>query len=432
MLPVLTLDHAVLPMFARMQATGVPIDRPGCFALARDMQIRKEEILEELHGMLGYYLNPNSDDQVRQLLRELLPAETIDGLKLTEGKEISTGKKVIEALRGIHPPIDSVIEYRQCTKVETTYALPMALEQDPPPPAEPNRARSNLRVTRVASGRLSASKREEGGASLLTLPTRTELGRRVRKQCKVQVPGRCLLTRDLSQIEFRVVAHLSADKAMCRVFDDGLDLHKQTAATIFGKRIEDLHPLNERAPAKNAGFGILFGITAEGLMDQMRVMGVGHLWTVDRCQELLDQWFAVYPGVQRFISTTRAEAASKGYVADMCGRRRYLPGAASSLSWVREEAWRQAVSLKVQGSAQAILKTGMAELWPLLEHHWRVADPYLEPLLQVHDELLFETDERNVDWWMATVDAALTTTTQLRVPITSSGGTGYDWGSLEK
>lgn len=436
MLPVLQLDHAVIPFFARCQATGVPVDRPGCLALAGDMEKRFNEITEELYGVLGYYINPNSDDQVRDMLFERLPAEMADAKK-TKGGVASTGKKVVEALRGLDPAVDLLIEGRQVTKIRSTYALPLAYEKDPPPPAEPNRARSNLRVTRVASGRLSASVDDDlGGTSLLTLPTRTELGRRVRKLCKVAVPGRKLLTRDLSQVEFRVVAHLSEDRTMCDIFHRGLDLHKQTASKIFGLPIDQLDSLKHRAPAKNAGFGILFGITAEGFRDQMRVMGVGADWPLDRCQELLDEWFAVYPGVQKFISMTRAEAARQGYVSDMAGRRRYLPGAASDLAWVREEAWRQAVSLKVQGSAQAILKTGMAELWPLLEHHWgtegQTGDAYLEPLLQVHDELLWESHEANTEWLMGVCDAAMTTTTQLRIPITSSGGIGDDWGSLEK
>lgn len=435
MLDVLNLDHAVIPMFARMQSNGVPIDRPGCLALAGDMEVRFSQIVEELHDALGYYINPNSDDQVRDMLFERLPAEMADAKK-TKGGVASTGKKVVEALRGLDPAVDLLIEGRQVTKVKG-YGTALAFEKDPPPPAEPDRARSDMRLTRVASGRVSAKVNEEtGGVSLLTLPTRTELGRRVRKQCKVRVPGRKLLTRDLSQIEFRVVAHLSEDRTMCEVFRLGLDMHEKTASEIFGKPIDRLDRLNERAPAKNAGFGILFGITAEGLRDQMRVMGVGHLWPVDRCQQLLDDWFKVYPGVQKFISQTRAEAARKGYVADMAGRRRYLPGAASDLSWVREEAWRQAVSLKVQGTAQAILKTGMAELWPILEHHWQTegttGDAYLEPLLQVHDELLWEAHEGQAEWWMAMCDAAMTTTTQLRIPITSSGGVGDDWGSLEK
>lgn len=436
MLDVLRLDHAVIPMFARMQATGVPVDRPGCLALAGDMETRFNEVVEELYAVLGYYINPNSDDQVRDMLFERLPAEMAQA-KLTKGGVASTGKKVVEAFRGLDPAVDLMIEGRQVTKIRTTYALPLAYETDPPPPAEPNRARSNIRVTRVASGRPSASVNDEtGGTSLLTLPSRTELGRRVRKQCKVRVQGRKLATRDLSQIEFRVVAHLSEDRTMCRVFEQGLDMHKNTASQIFGKPIDQLDKLTERDPAKAAGFGILFGITAEGLRDQMRMLGVGHLWPLDRCQQLLDEWFGVYPGVQKFISQTRAEAARRGFVSDMAGRRRYLPGAASDLSWVREEAWRQAVSLKVQGTAQAILKTAMAWLWPLLEDHWRTegetGDAYLEPLLEVHDELLWETHEQHLDWLMAVCDAAMTTTTQLRIPITSSGGAGDDWGSLEK
>jgi DNA polymerase I len=436
MLPVLQLDHAVIPFFARCQSNGVPIDRPGCLALAMDMETRFNEVVEELHGVLGYYINPNSDDQVRDMLFERLPAEMADA-KRTKGGVASTGKKVVEALRGLDPAVDLLIEGRQVTKIRSTYALPLAYEKDPPPPAEPNRARSNLRVTRVASGRPSASINEDtGGASLLTLPSRTELGRRVRKQVKVRVRGRKLATRDLSQIEFRTVAHLSEDRAMCRVFELGLDMHKNTASQIFGKPIDQLDKLTERDPAKAAGFGILFGITAEGLRDQMRVLGVGADWPEDRCQELLDNWFKVYPGVQKFISQTRAEAARKGYVSDMAGRRRYLPGAASDLSWVREEAWRQAVSLKVQGSAQAILKVAIAELWPILQHHWdtegQTGDAYLEPLLEVHDELLWECHESQAEWWMAMCDAAMTTTTQLRIPITSSGGIGEDWGSLEK
>jgi DNA polymerase-1 len=443
MLSVLTLDHAVLPYFARMQNTGVPIDRPGCLALAAEMETRFGEIVEELHDVLGYYLNPNSDDQVRDMLLERLPEHMAD-VKLTPGKQKSTNRKVVEAFRGLDPAVDLLIEGRQVTKIKTSFALPLGLETDPPPPAEPNRARSNWRITRVASGRASASVNDEtGGASLLTLPSRTKLGKRVRSLVRIadewrasiahrSTGRRVLLGRDLSQIEFRVAAHLSQDKAMCEVFRRGLDMHKNTASKIFGKPIDQLDKATERDPAKSAGFLILYGGTAMGFADQMRTMGVGDLWPVDRCQELLDEWFRVYPGVERYIAVTRAKTAAKGYAEDMAGRRRWLPGAASKLDWVREEAFRQAVSLEVQGSAQAILKTGMAELWPLMAQHWRDGGPYLEPILQVHDELLFEIDASLVEWWMAVVDAALTTTTQLRVPITSSGGTALDWGSLEK
>lgn len=434
MRPVLALDHAVLPLVARMQANGLPVDRPGCLALAHEMAATRAVLLETLHDQLGYYLNPNSHDQVRALLYDLLPPDELDGLTLTESGEISTGKKTLEALRGLHPPIDAIIDYRQHSKIETSFALPLALERDPPPPAEPNRARSNLRVTRVASGRLSASVNEEtGGCSLLTIPTRSELGRRVRKQFRIQVPGRVLLARDLSQIEFRVCAHLSGDAAMTAIFRNGQDLHAQTASRIFGLPEDQLDKWKHRYPAKTAGFGILYGITARGLRDQMRIAGVGALWPEDRCQELLDSWFEVFPGVQAYISLTRAKAARQGYVASMSGRRRYLPGAASPLSWIREEAWRQAVSLEIQGTAQDILKEAMAVVWDELVRHWRSGDGrYLEPLLQVHDELLLEVDEVLADWWSATVDAAMTQTTTLSVPIKSSGGTATDWGSLEK
>jgi DNA polymerase-1 len=441
MLPVLQLDHATIPMFERMQANGLPIDRAACRALADEMGTAMDDWRETLRCQLGYYCNPNSADQVREVIKSFLPQEDLDNLVLTPEGEISTGKKVIEALRGLHPSIDSIIEYRQCSKIRTTYAIPLAEEIDPPPPAEPFRARCNIRITRIPSGRIAASKRDEGGASSLTIPTRSEKGRRVRKCYRIdndrliregQEP-RVLLAADLSQIEFRVCAHESGDREMTRIFMAGEDLHLRTASQIFGLPEHALDKWKHRYPAKTAGFGILYGITAKGLLDQMRIAGQGAHWDEPRCQWLIDEWFRVFPGVEAYIGQTKAQVSRQGYVESMSGRRRYLPGAQSQLSWIREEAYRQAVSMRIQGTAQDLLKRAMIEIWGAYRRHWRTpGHRYAEPVLQVHDEVLNEVAERDAAEWKQTIIAAMTQTTTLRVPILASGGFATDWGSLEK
>jgi DNA polymerase-1 len=411
---VYEIDMGIIPMIDRMHTVGMLIDVPHFQKLEKHLTTEMSRTQDKIKQITGYDINPASGDQTAMLL-------TAVGIKLTRmtkgGQRESTNDKILESFRSHHPAVGLVCDYRELAKLRDTFCvvLPKLVHPD-------GRIRCDFRITRVSSGRLAASH-----PNLLGIPVRSELGKEIRRGF-VAAPGHVLGSWDLDQIEMRVMADESQDPTLCRAFLDGVDVHRLTGAMMFGKK-PDKVTTAERYAAKRVGFGILYGISAGGLRDQMHMAGQMD-WTEESCQEAIDAWFKMYPKVRSYFDLCTAEARRYGYVRDRWGRIRYLPGVNSDIPRIREEANRQSVSHKIQAGAQGLIKRAMKEIWQMKK---KMTAHYVEPLLQIHDELLFEVDDSEgfKDSWSVYVVAALCNVTKLRVPVKAKGGYGGNWGELK-
>lgn len=413
---VCEIDHSVLRMVDAMGRRGMPINPPYFSQLSARLAEQEQKVIYQLSQLAGRRINPNSSDQVAGLLFDDLG---IESTKLTRGKKRSTNKKVVEGLRTEHQAVDLVVQARELNKGRTSFADPLSQTQG-------DRCRCRLRLTRVVSGRMAASE-----PNLMAIPVRTDLGLEIRNGFQAP-PGHLLGTWDLDQIEMRVMADESRDPLLLDLFLTGRDIHSETASRCFGVPIGQVDKMKHRYPAKRVGFGVITGITGAGLLDQFRMAGISG-WTVEACDELIEAWFKVYPGVKSYMGQCRAEARRNGVVYDRWGRPRYLPGAQSPLSHIREEAERQSHSHKIQAGAQGIMKRAMAaidqDLLQLTSEGYGVW-----PLMQIHDELILEFEEGLEVLLDPMVVDRLTTTTTLPsgVPLGAKGGFGQAWGQLEK
>ncbi len=421
--PILEMDLDIVPMVERMQANGILIDPEYFGRLSTEFQAEMNQASHKIYRMVGKQINPNSPDQVRPLLFNptsngglgLVPTK-----RTKKGKE-STNDKVLNALAAKHPVVPVIMSYREYAKLKDSFAkvLPTKMDED-------HRIRCTLRITRVTSGRIAAS-----NPNLMAQPARSELALKIREGF-IAPRGRRLAAWDLDQVEMRVMAHESQDKGLMDLFLSGRDIHSTTASQMFGVRLEDVDKVKHRYPAKRVGFGVITGITGHGLLDQMVLAGV-YEYDESDCSRFIKEWFKIYPGVLDFMGNARGEAKRYGFVRDMHGRIRYLPGVWSDVTRVREEALRQAHSHIISAGAQGIIKKAMKGIWDLLNDTLWPAGIDAEPLLQIHDELLFEIPEGDDVWGMldAFVIAQLEGAVKLSVPITAKGGYGPNWATLK-
>ena len=413
MTEVAAVDMAIVPMVDRMQTVGMLADLDHFRDLGTLIELSLTVLRSQIEAHAGEPLNPASGDQVAALLFDKLHLST--GKRTKSGARFSTIDAHLEAIRDEHPIVGLILDWREADKLRGTYIEPMPgfIQAD-------GRLHPHFRITRTATGRLSAS-----DPNVLAFPKHSDLGKLVRMGF-LAGPGHRLGEWDLNQIEMRVMAHDSQDATMIAEFKSGIDKHVSTASRLFGVKPE-LIKEHERFAAKAVNFGILMGMTAVGLTAQFHKQGQRQ-WTQDDCQRLLDEYFKLYSGVKAYVSGKHAEARRFGYVRDMWGRIRYIGGVHSPDRKVREEALRQAQATPIQSGAQGIIKRIMRALWPeivaMRQHAW------VEPLLQIHDALIFEFDETVHRLLDETVMRAMRDTVTLRVPVTAKGTTAQRWGDL--
>lgn len=423
------IDLGAIPMFERMQSNGILIDRKHFEDFGALLAVEMRRIEREAWALAGEEFSLSSSDQVAYILYGKLGLKT---KRLTKSRtKESTDEKSLQSLRSEHSIIHLLLAHREMSKLRGTYAesLPRLAESD-------GRIRANFRVTRIPTGRLAVS-----NPNLLAQPTFTDLGREIRRGF-VAPPGCVLGTWDLDQVEMRVMADRSQDETLCQIFRGGEDIHDQTASKMFGIPIGRLDKMRHRLPAKRVGFGIINGITGKGLSEQftLAVEQGAEPHSEGESNDMIRAWFEIYPGVRKYMRRVADETRRYGYVRDMWGRIRYLPNIYSAKPWEREEAERQAVNHTIQGGAQGILKKGMAAIWEWMKDHTvhRTATTLpmivVEPLLQVHDELLFEiTDHEEIrNLTAATFTQLLCGAVTLSVPIGAHNAFGPSWGDLEK
>jgi len=395
------IEMPLLPVLAAMEAKGVIINVAGLSDLSVDLQREIERLETEICGHAGCTFNIASTQQLAVILFEKL------GLK--GGKKTKTGystdASVLEKLEDSHPIIRSLLDYREMTKLRSTYVetLPTLIN-----PAT-GRVHTTYSQVIAATGRLSSI-----NPNLQNIPIRSELGKKIRK-CFVAAPGKVLLCADYSQIELRMLAHLSGDPALSQAYRDGVDIHARTAAALYGVP-ESAVTSEMRRASKVVNFGVLYGMGAHRLSGQLKI-------PYGEAKRFIENYFATFSSVENYLAQTVESGRRLGYVETLGGRRRYLPDLLSDNRVFKENAERIAGNTPIQGSAADLIKLAMIRIHARLE----AGDLPCEMLLQVHDELVFEVDENRVEEAAALVKHEMENAMTLSVPLVADLGWGKDW-----
>jgi len=398
-------EMALVPALVRMEEVGVGVDRAVLASLAEETGAGIEVLRTEILSLAACEFNVDSPKQLGEVL--------FDKLGLPSGKRTKTGystdASVLGGLSPAFPIAGKVLEYRELTKLRSTYieALPRLVGED-------GRLHTSFNQTVAATGRLSSS-----NPNLQNIPVRTGLGLRIRAAFVPPVEGDLMVSADYSQIELRVLAHLSQDEGLIEAFTSGRDFHAATASRVFAVDAADVTP-EMRRRAKAVNFGIVYGQSAHGLGDTLKI-GYGE------AQEMIDRYFAAYPGVRSFLDRTVAEAHREGYAVTMFGRRRPIPELASSNFNLRSFGERTAMNHPMQGSAADIMKLAMIEVDRRL-----LAEGFASRMvLQVHDELVFEAPPVELERLSAMVCDAMGGVAVLAVPLEVTVGSGLNWASAK-
>jgi DNA polymerase-1 len=397
------VEMPLVRVLAGMELTGVELDVPFLSRLAEEFGRETEGLRERVCDLAGVEFNLDSPKQVGSVLFEKL--ELRRGRRTKTGYSTDTG--VLERLRDDHEVPALILEYRQLRKLQTGYleALPKLVNP------VTGRVHTSFNQTVAATGRLSSS-----NPNLQNIPIRTDLGRQIRKAF-VAGDGKLLLSADYSQVELRIMAHLSGDATLVEAFKNGKDVHRSTASLIFGVS-EDVVSPAQREWAKTVNFGIMYGMGRFGLA---RRLGV----EIDEAADFIDRYFQTYPGVREYTDRVTAEAADLGYASTMLGRRRPITGLASDNARVRGMAERVAVNTPIQGSAADLIKLAMLGV----DRRIRSDDLPCRMVLQVHDELVFELPEDALADVSAAVREEMDSPEgiELDVPLVTNLANGPDW-----
>lgn len=396
------IEMPLVPVLQRMEAHGVAIDVEELRRQSADLARRMLAAQQKATELAGRSFNLDSPKQLQALLFDELKLPAL--LKTPKGQP-STNEEALEAIADLHELPRIILEYRALAKLRSTYTDKLPEMADP----GTGRVHTSYHQAGAATGRLSSS-----DPNLQNIPIRTEDGRRIRRAF-VAPAGRKLVACDYSQIELRIMAHLSEDAGLLRAFEAGEDIHRATAAEVFGRRIEEV-TANERRAAKAINFGLMYGMGAFGLA---RNLGI----TRAEAQDYVALYFSRYPGVRDFMERMRREAHERGYVETLFGRRLYLNDINARNQNLRAGAERAAINAPMQGTAADIIKRAMlaVDAW-LAEQSGRAA-----MILQVHDELVFEVDADFVPALLAEVEARMVAAADLKAPLVVEAGTGDNW-----
>lgn len=397
------IEMPLMPVLARMERNGVVLDTDTLKEVENDFTARLQTLEKDIYELAGHEFTINSPRQVGEVLfGELKLSEKV---KKTKSGQYSTSEEVLRDLHSKHPIVQKILDYRGLKKLLSTYveALPKLIN----PVTGHIHTSFNQAVT--ATGRLSSS-----NPNLQNIPVRGEDGREIRKAF-IPEEGEIFFSADYSQIELRIMAHLSGDEHMIEAFNAGHDVHAATAARIFHKDIKDISK-DERRKAKTANFGIIYGISAFGLAERMDVSRT-------EAKELIDSYFEMYPKIKEYISKAVDTAREKGYIETEFGRRRYLPDINSRNAVVRGYAERNAVNAPIQGTAADIIKIAMIRVQQRLDAEGCKA----RMMLQVHDELNFSVPVDEFDKVKRIVIEEMQGAYKMSVPLEADCGEGKNW-----
>ncbi|KFA18386.1 DNA polymerase I, partial [Xanthomonas vasicola pv. musacearum NCPPB 4394] len=396
------IEMPLVDVLARIEANGVCVDAAELRRQSADLSKRMLAAQQKATELAGRTFNLDSPKQLQALLFDELKLPAV--VKTPKGQP-STNEEALEAIADQHELPRVILEYRGLTKLRSTYTdkLPEMIHP------QSGRVHTSYHQAGAATGRLSSS-----DPNLQNIPIRTEDGRRIRRAF-VAPAGRKLIACDYSQIELRIMAHLSGDPGLVGAFESGADVHRATAAEVFGRTIDTVSG-DERRAAKAINFGLMYGMSAFGLARQL---GIGR----GEAQDYIALYFSRYPGVRDFMETTRQQARDKGYVETVFGRRLYLDFINAGSQGQRAGAERAAINAPMQGTAADIIKRAMVSVDGWIAGHAQRA----KMILQVHDELVFEADTDFVDTLLSEVTTRMASAAELRVPLVVDSGIGDNW-----
>jgi len=399
------VEMPLVPVLLHMERNGVALDTD----LLRQMSHRLgEQLLKleaEVYNNAGHHFNINSPQQLSSVLFQELKLPSARKTK----SGYSTGASVLEELRGVHPIIEFILEYRQLAKLKSTYidALPSLVN------SKTGRVHTSFNQTRTATGRLSSSE-----PNLQNIPVRGELGKEVR-QAFIAPPSFLLMAGDYSQIDLRALAHLSQDPSLLSAFHHDEDIHSVTAAQLFGIDTSQVIP-DMRRLAKTVNFGVIYGMSDYGLERATEL-------SREEAARFIADYFDKYPGVKQYLESTKKQARETGYVQTILGRRRSILEINSSNRQVREAAERMAINMPVQGTSADIIKVAMINLYREMNKRQLKS----RMVLQVHDELIFEVPEEEMELMSQLVPEIMSTALELSLPLKVDIKTGNNWGEME-
>ena len=397
------IEMPLIYVLAQMERNGVKLNQDDLKAIEKELNEDIRSLEEEIYSLAGTKFNISSPKQLGDIL--FLKLKIDENAKVTKTKQFVTNEEILQRLAGRHPVINKVLEYRGLKKLLSTYVetLPQLIDK------RSGRIHTTFNQAVASTGRLSSN-----NPNLQNIPVRDERGREIRKAF-VPEEGNIFFSADYSQIELRLMAHLSKDRNMIADFLSGNDIHAATASKIFGVPIENV-TREMRGRAKTANFGIIYGISSFGLSERL---------TIGRkeAKELIDGYFSSYPGVKIYMDECIKRARQKGYVTTMFGRKRYLRDINSRNQVVRGNAERNAINAPIQGSAADIIKIAMIRI------HERIKAEKLSAkmILQVHDELIFELPPSELDLLKEIVITEMTNAAVLDVPLQVDWGIGRNW-----
>lgn len=397
------IEMPLMPVLARMERNGVRLDTEALAETGNQFNQRLEELEREIYELAGHPFLLTSPRQVGEVLFDELKLN--EKAKKTKSGQYSTGEEVLEAIRAKHPIVGKILAHRGLKKLVSTYidALPKLILP------ETGHIHTSFNQAVTATGRLSSS-----NPNLQNIPVRGDDGKEIRKAF-VAEEGCTFFSADYSQIELRIMAHLSQDEHLIQDFRDGRDIHAATAARIFHKPLEEV-TRDERRKAKTANFGIIYGISAFGLAERMEVSRT-------EAKELIDSYFKTYPKVKEYMEKSVEVARERGYILTEFGRRRYLPDITSRNAVVRGYAERNAVNAPIQGTAADIIKIAMIRIDERLRHEALQT----KMILQVHDELNFSVPPTELEHVKQLVVEEMERAFAMSVPLIADCGSGINW-----
>lgn len=395
------MELPLLGVLSRMERRGVLIDSDALFLQSNEIANRLSELEEQAYVLAGQQFNLASTKQLQEILFDKLGLPVIQ--KTPKGAP-STNEEVLEELAFSHELPKVLVEHRGLSKLKSTYTDKLPQMVNP----QTGRVHTSYHQAVTATGRLSSS-----DPNLQNIPIRNEEGRRIR-QAFIAREGFTVVAADYSQIELRIMAHLSQDQGLINAFTQGKDIHRSTAAEIFGVTLDEVTS-EQRRNAKAINFGLIYGMSAFGLSRQL---GIGRA----DAQSYMDLYFKRYPGVQTFMHDIREKAKAQGYVETLFGRRLYLPDINSSNGMRRKAAERVAINAPMQGTAADIIKRAMIQLDQKLQN-----DPDIAMIMQVHDELVFEVRSEKVAFYSELIKTQMESAADLVVPLIVEVGQGTNW-----
>jgi len=398
------IEIPLIPVLASMEAEGVRIDssvlNEYSVTLEKEIKLLEEAIIEDA----GIRFNVASPKQLGEILYERL--RIVENPKQTKTKQYSTSEDVLVKMENKHPIVHKILDFRELSKLKSTYVDVLPSLVNP----RDGRVHTSYNQAVAATGRLSSN-----NPNLQNIPIRTEKGREIRKAFVSRNENYKLLSADYSQIELRIIAHLSDEKGMIADFNDGLDIHSATAAKVYGVSLDQVSR-EMRRNAKMVNFGIIYGISAFGLAERLGIPR-------KEAAEIIRQYFSKYPGIQKYMEQTISFAKRNGYVETMMKRRRYLRDINSANATVRGFAERNAINAPIQGTAADMIKIAMINIFNELEKEKLKS----KMILQVHDELVFDAPAEEIDMLKSIVERGMRQAIRLNVPVLVDMKTGMNW-----